>query len=179
MNLGLVIDAIRARCPTFEGRVAGAANFADGIDTAQNLAVPCAFVVPLDEDASPDESGETTGLNQTLTERFGVVVCFNNKVDEGGDRRGQGAASKFDAMRFELHRALLNWRIDPVRAARGLLDAEGVSVTPGEGFGPSGAGHVRITLGVDDERLREACERITRYTTHLAWAQQQEASASV
>jgi arginine:pyruvate transaminase len=58
--------------------------------------------------------------------------------------------------------------LDGKRFARGLLDAEGVSVTPGEGFGPSGAGHVRITLGVDDERLREACRRIARYATRLA-----------
>ncbi len=53
--------------------------------------------------------------------------------------------------------------LDGKQFARGLLDAEGVSVTPGEGFGPSGAGHVRITLGVDHERLREACRRIARY----------------
>ncbi|MFN8583313.1 MAG: aminotransferase class I/II-fold pyridoxal phosphate-dependent enzyme [Gemmatimonadaceae bacterium] len=51
--------------------------------------------------------------------------------------------------------------------ARGLLDATGVSVTPGEGFGPSGAGHVRITLGVDEQRLRDACARITRFTSQV------------
>jgi len=53
--------------------------------------------------------------------------------------------------------------LDGKQFARGLLDAEGVSVTPGEGFGPSGAGHVRITLGVREDRLREACHRIVRY----------------
>ncbi|MFN8571708.1 MAG: pyridoxal phosphate-dependent aminotransferase [Gemmatimonadaceae bacterium] len=53
--------------------------------------------------------------------------------------------------------------LDGKQFARGLLDAEGVSVTPGEGFGPSGAGHVRITLGVDHDRLREACRRMTRF----------------
>jgi arginine:pyruvate transaminase len=58
--------------------------------------------------------------------------------------------------------------LDGKRFARGLLDAEGVSVTPGEGFGPAGAGHVRITLGVDDERLREACRRIVRYALTLS-----------
>src|SRR5690606_28086483 len=31
--------------------------------------------------------------------------------------------------------------LDGLSFARSLLDAEGVSVTPGEGFGPSGAGH--------------------------------------
>ncbi|HEX9166127.1 MAG TPA: pyridoxal phosphate-dependent aminotransferase [Gemmatimonadales bacterium] len=47
-------------------------------------------------------------------------------------------------------------------AAR-LLDATGVAVTPGEGFGPSGAGHVRITLGTGDERLAEAGRRIVAF----------------
>jgi arginine:pyruvate transaminase len=48
-----------------------------------------------------------------------------------------------------------------------LLDATGVSVTPGEGFGPSGAGHVRITLGTGLDRLREAADRIERFVASL------------
>ncbi|MEO8450362.1 MAG: pyridoxal phosphate-dependent aminotransferase [Gemmatimonadota bacterium] len=51
--------------------------------------------------------------------------------------------------------------------AQGLLDATGVSVTPGEGFGPSGAGHVRITLGTSEERLLEACRRIAAFAGSL------------
>lgn len=58
--------------------------------------------------------------------------------------------------------------LDGNQFARGLLDAEGVSVTPGEGFGPSGAGHVRITLGVGEDRLREACSRIGRYASSFS-----------
>ncbi|MEZ4585078.1 MAG: aminotransferase class I/II-fold pyridoxal phosphate-dependent enzyme [Gemmatimonadales bacterium] len=46
------------------------------------------------------------------------------------------------------------------RFAAELLDETGVAVTPGEGFGPSGAGHVRITLGTGEARLTEACRRI-------------------
>jgi arginine:pyruvate transaminase len=46
--------------------------------------------------------------------------------------------------------------LDGKQFARGLLDAEGVAVTPGEGFGPSGAGHVRITLGSNEARLLDA-----------------------
>jgi aspartate/methionine/tyrosine aminotransferase len=53
--------------------------------------------------------------------------------------------------------------LDGKAFAAGLLDATGVAVTPGEGFGPSGAGHVRITLGTSDDRLREACCRIDRF----------------
>ena len=57
--------------------------------------------------------------------------------------------------------------LDGKQFARGLLDATGVSVTPGEGFGQSGAGHVRITLGTGDARLREACQRMATFTAGL------------
>jgi aspartate/methionine/tyrosine aminotransferase len=53
--------------------------------------------------------------------------------------------------------------LDGKRFARELLDATGVAVTPGEGFGASGAGHVRITLGTGEDRLREACARIAEF----------------
>jgi arginine:pyruvate transaminase len=51
--------------------------------------------------------------------------------------------------------------------ARRLLDEEDVSVLPGEGFGPSAAGHVRICVTTDEERLREACRRIARLAGEL------------
>jgi arginine:pyruvate transaminase len=51
--------------------------------------------------------------------------------------------------------------------ARRLLDEEDVSVLPGEGFGPSAAGHVRICVTTDEERLREACRRISRCVERL------------
>ncbi len=49
-----------------------------------------------------------------------------------------------------------------------LLDAERVSVLPTHTFGPSGAGHVRISLGMDDELLVEAARRIRRFADALA-----------
>jgi aspartate/methionine/tyrosine aminotransferase len=53
--------------------------------------------------------------------------------------------------------------LDGKEFAGQLLDATGVAVTPGEGFGPSGAGHVRITLGTKPARLLEAADRIERF----------------
>jgi arginine:pyruvate transaminase len=53
------------------------------------------------------------------------------------------------------------------RFAAELLEATGVAVTPGEGFGPSGAGHVRITLGTSEQRLGEACDRIAGFVESL------------
>jgi arginine:pyruvate transaminase len=58
--------------------------------------------------------------------------------------------------------------LDGKQFARQLLDAEGVAVTPGEGFGPSGAGHVRMTLGTGEARLGEACRRIARFAATRA-----------
>ncbi|MDX6566779.1 MAG: arginine:pyruvate transaminase, partial [Gaiellales bacterium] len=51
--------------------------------------------------------------------------------------------------------------------ARLLLEQEDVSVLPGEGFGPSAAGHVRICVTTDETRLREACRRISRCADRL------------
>jgi LL-diaminopimelate aminotransferase len=43
-----------------------------------------------------------------------------------------------------------------------LMETE-VSVTPGSIYGSDGGGYVRISLGVDDETLDRAIERLTRY----------------
>ena len=43
-----------------------------------------------------------------------------------------------------------------------MLDEASVLVSPGDSYGPSGAGYVRLSLTVPDSRLREAVDRITR-----------------
>lgn len=52
--------------------------------------------------------------------------------------------------------------------ARQLLEAENVAVLPTDGFGPSAAGHLRISLTEDDARLAEAAQRIVRFVKALA-----------
>ncbi len=47
--------------------------------------------------------------------------------------------------------------------SEGLLEVAGVSVLAGDAFGPSAAGHVRLSLGVSEEALRTACDRIADY----------------
>ena len=44
--------------------------------------------------------------------------------------------------------------------AKELLDKAGIVATPGNGFGPSGEGFIRMTLCLPEERLAEAVERI-------------------
>jgi aminotransferase len=46
--------------------------------------------------------------------------------------------------------------------AEGLLEEHRVAVAPGEGFGPSGAGWVRISLAVADEVLELGAERLAK-----------------
>ncbi|MFN8187661.1 MAG: hypothetical protein U0R69_11375 [Gaiellales bacterium] len=48
-----------------------------------------------------------------------------------------------------------------------LLEEEDVAVTPTDEFGSSGAGHVRVSLGADDERLVEAGRRIAAFAAGL------------
>ncbi len=48
-----------------------------------------------------------------------------------------------------------------------LYESENVSVLAGEAFGPSGAGHVRISLAASQAELTEGCKRITRFVAFL------------
>ena len=52
---------------------------------------------------------------------------------------------------------------DSGQFALDLLDEEQVVVVPGEAFGPSGKGCLRISLAVKQEVLKEALERIQRF----------------
>jgi len=52
---------------------------------------------------------------------------------------------------------------DAERFAYALLAETGVAVMPGDSFGPSAAGHIRISLTADDDRLIEACTRIAGF----------------
>lgn len=51
--------------------------------------------------------------------------------------------------------------------ASALLDKEGVSLQPCTGFGDSCEGLLRISAVLEEERLLEACDRISRYTRSL------------
>lgn len=47
--------------------------------------------------------------------------------------------------------------------ANGLLDEELIAVMPGESFGQAAAGHLRIALTVDDDRLEDAIVRLLAF----------------
>lgn len=119
MNLLGVIDQIKAFCPIFEGRVAGAADYARGVADQVWLDPPAAYVIPLDEDVTANE--DSTGLYQRVTERCGVIVMFDNRAD----RRGLPPAAQFHTIRAAVFAGLLNWNPQPDIAPRGLVYAGG------------------------------------------------------
>lgn len=103
MNLTLVVQALRARCPSFAQRIAGAAQFKVLPEAAQ-LAVPAGFVVPLDDTVEPNQS--LNGYRQPVQDSFAVIVALPNTVDE----RGQASAASVHSLRLELFKALLGWQ---------------------------------------------------------------------
>ena len=52
--------------------------------------------------------------------------------------------------------------------AMALLDSESVATMPGESFGESAAGHLRISLTVPDDELAEACLRLRDFASRQA-----------
>ena len=51
--------------------------------------------------------------------------------------------------------------------AHALLEQEKVGLLPGEAFGPTLAGYLRISLTAPEAVLAEACERIQRFVASL------------
>src|SRR4029079_12895390 len=51
-------------------------------------------------------------------------------------------------------------RLPEELSAERLLDEYRVAVAPGEGFGPSGAGWARLSLGAGDETIQLGAERL-------------------
>lgn len=120
MILDLIISALRKRCKTLDGRVAGAAQWA-GLTEDENPALPAAYVVPLREDAGPNES--QVSYYQTITNTFGVILLVPNFADE----RGQDASRWIELLKPEVFKAILSWTMKP-RDEHGPIIFEGGSL---------------------------------------------------
>lgn len=104
MQLEPIITALRARTTaTFVNRIAGAAQFKQLPETAQ-LAVPCAYVIPMED--TPGESKSSNTVRQALKDSFSVVVAVSNLADE----KGQGGAASIHTIRAVLFASLLGWQ---------------------------------------------------------------------
>lgn len=104
MQLEPIISALRTRAAaTFGTYIAGAAEFKQLQESAA-LPVPCAFVIPLDD--NPDASMAMNSVRQMLQDSFAVVVAVSNVADE----KGQTGVHSIDAIRSVLWASLLGWQ---------------------------------------------------------------------
>ena len=55
-----------------------------------------------------------------------------------------------------------------VEFANALLDAHSIAVMPGESFGASAAGHIRVAMTVDDERLATSLQVLCDFAAQLS-----------
>jgi hypothetical protein len=102
LDPSLIIERLRDEVATFAGRIGGAGALEPAL-AEQDLAVPAAFVVPLDDEAG---ASLTAGApTQVLTESVAVIVA----VDNTSDLRGQAAAEQLDTIRTALWAALAGW----------------------------------------------------------------------
>ena len=103
--IAATIAQLRAYCPPFGGRVAGAADFERGLRHYNaNMVLPAAYVIA----PSPASDGNLalTGTLEYVRRTLAVVV----ELDATADRRGQAPVMTFEAIEAALQRALLNWQ---------------------------------------------------------------------
>ena len=100
--LDILIAQVRSYVPSLAGRVGGAAEF-KMLPEAANMAVPAAYVIPLDDEA---EKMSQNGVRHKINDGFAVIVALSNAPDE----RGQASASAVYGMRRELWRALVGFQ---------------------------------------------------------------------
>ena len=104
MKLSPIIAALRKKCPSFERRVYGTAEFSS-VESTTDLPMPCAYVIPLGE--SGEEIAMGTDYRQTIEQNFGVVIC----VSVGSDRTGTETFDQIEAMKYEVIKAIAGARM--------------------------------------------------------------------
>jgi hypothetical protein len=120
MQITPIIEQLRAYCPSFASRIAGAAEY-KALPESANLPVPAAYVLPLEDNPGPPMS--ENAVRQSLVESFAVVVALSNTTDE----RGQAAVTSLHDVRAELWRALLGWQLGQPSIYNGIY-YEGASL---------------------------------------------------
>jgi hypothetical protein len=107
MEMSDLIAKLRRSSSTtaiFGARVAGAADASRVVDYA-NMAMPCAYVCYLSDDAQPHPAGANTEVVQHVTETWGIAV----KLEAKEEIRGQAPAMTVPTVRTALMRAIFNW----------------------------------------------------------------------
>lgn len=102
MRPSLIIPHLRAACPSFSNRIGGAVDF-EGAQLAEELQMPCAFVIPIA--TTPAENQLIGGVAQDVVETFSVAICTSNVADE----RGQDSVETMHDLIDEISAALVAW----------------------------------------------------------------------
>ena len=107
-------------------------------------------------------------LGATDAEFAGVLEEFRSRREYALDRlRGMGLEPDAPAGGYFAWLPVAALGLDGRAFAERLLKTQRVLVGPGCAFGPSGAGHVRVSFAADDGRLREGLARLAAFVGGL------------
>jgi aspartate/methionine/tyrosine aminotransferase len=99
---------------------------------------------------------------------FAMVDHFKSKRDFAVERlRTMGFELDMPAGGLFVWVPVASLGMDGRTFAMKLFHEEQVQVGPGVAYGPSGAGHIRVSFAGDDGRLREGLARMARFVTRL------------
>lgn len=105
MRITPVIEQLKARCPDFDGRVAGGLDW-DPVKGSALMKLPAAYVIPTGDGADEPESQNV--YVQEVRDAIDVCVVLKNH-----DERGQQVADQIHLVRASLWRALVGFEPDP------------------------------------------------------------------
>jgi len=106
MKIGPIVLKLRLATTRFENRIGGAAELSFVLKGS--LQAEMAFVVQLSETVAAN--AYDSGINQLITERFGVIVMLQNDTTQK-DKTGLTAYDSLFDIRAELFTAILGWQI--------------------------------------------------------------------
>jgi len=107
MRLGLIVAKLKDAGTTFGNLIGGAAEY--GLAVEETLQTDMAFVIPLMDTAKAQSND--FGINQKITERFGVVVALKTDISQA-DKIGFKAYDRLHEIRAEIWSAILGWQMD-------------------------------------------------------------------
>jgi len=106
MQLGQIVLKLRQANTIFGNLIGGTVELA--IALTNTLTKDMTFVIPLSDIASSNKLD--SGINQTITESFGIVVALRNDNTQS-DKLGIIAYDKLDNIRSQFFKALLGWQM--------------------------------------------------------------------
>jgi aspartate/methionine/tyrosine aminotransferase len=146
---------------------------------SRHLLRPCALTAALDAPFVPTVCQQIalTALRQDAEAFAPIQREFESRRRYVSDRlRGMDLLPPWPAGAFFFWIPVWPLGIDGRSFAAGLLKSKRVLLTPGELFGPSGKGYVRLSYAEEDGRLREGLGRMAEYLRELQGIEKRQAA---